>query len=343
MTMASQLAVVPADRVVQLQGASVGAIALALAAEGTGPAAVVGRADGRSMTPSEFVGSALDDLERVAVELVPAWLPEVVSIDRPDVGGVAAIRMIATARARQAHYQPSLLVELALRAMTGFPGSGPDLPIRMRAAQLARLVAEGFGRSRTVLLVEPATELTLRDRDAIVAGAGWLAHAKLPVWLVGPLPVSEDQVPLVRLEAAELRRTAPIGRPHPASTVERALEAALAAQSWAGGRRWNQPYRSDPLSPLVRLDLLWAEERCVVELDGPEHCLPDHFEADRQRDVQLQLDGYAVLRFTNARVIHDVGAVVHQIGTYLRGRRRDLMEGRTPWPAKTSPPPRTRS
>ena len=56
-----------------------------------------------------------------------------------------------------------------------------------------------------------------------------------------------------------------------------------------------------------------------VEIDGPEHCRPARFEADRQRDVQLQLDGYAVLRFTNARINHDVGAVVHQIGTLIPG------------------------
>ncbi|WP_223884102.1 DUF559 domain-containing protein [Micromonospora craniellae] len=59
----------------------------------------------------------------------------------------------------------------------------------------------------------------------------------------------------------------------------------------------------------------------------PSCCRPDRFEADRQRDVQLQLDGYAVLRFTNARVIHDVGAVVQQIGAYLRNRRRGIPEG----------------
>ncbi|MEE3919208.1 DUF559 domain-containing protein [Micromonospora sp. BRA006-A] len=113
----------------------------------------------------------------------------------------------------------------------------------------------------------------------------------------------------------------------PGSDAEKRLEAALAAQSWAAGRRWNQSYQSHRLAAPVRLDLLWPDERCVVEIDGPEHCRPVRFEADRQRDVQLQLDGYAVLRFTNARVIHDVGTVVTQIGTYLRARRRDLAEG----------------
>lgn len=65
----------------------------------------------------------------------------------------------------------------------------------------------------------------------------------------------------------------------------------------------------------------------MVEIDGPEHCRPERYELDRRRDVRLTLDGYAVLRFTNARIVHDVGAVVHEIGTFVRGRRRDTAEG----------------
>jgi very-short-patch-repair endonuclease len=154
----------------------------------------------------------------------------------------------------------------------------------------------------------------------------------MAVWLVGGAAADGDQIPVVRVPQLPGRATAAVGKPHPASAVEAALEAALAAQSWAAGRRWNQPYQSNPLSAPVRLDLVWPQERCVVELDGPEHCHPAHFEADRQRDVQLQLDGYAVLRFTNARIVHDVGTVVHQIGTYLHRRRRETAEGTPPWP-----------
>jgi hypothetical protein len=336
MTLINVLTAVPADRVVQLRGASVGTIALALAAEGTGLAAVVASTTGHRTTPGDFVGAALDDLERVAVELLPAWLPEAANIDRPDLGGLAATRMVAAARAREAHYSPVLLTELAVLALTGNRETRTEIPLRTRAAQLARLVAESFGRARLVLLAEPALDLTLQDQDAIAAGASWLAHnAGMAVWLAGTLPLIEDQIPLVRLDSTARLPVPPIGKPHPASSVEQALEAALAGQGWAAGRRWNQTYQPDPLSPPVRLDLLWDAERCVVELDGPEHCHPVHFEADRQRDVRLQLDGYAVLRFTNARVMHDVGAVVHQIGTYIRGRRHDLLEGIPPWPTAT--------
>jgi len=71
----------------------------------------------------------------------------------------------------------------------------------------------------------------------------------------------------------------------------------------------------------------WPAERCIVEIDGPEHRHALRFEADRQRDVQLHLDGYTVLRFTNARVRHDVAAVVRQIGTFIKTRRRESLEG----------------
>ncbi|MEU8242059.1 DUF559 domain-containing protein [Actinoplanes missouriensis] len=281
-------------------------------------------------TAAGFVAAVLDDMERVAAELLPVWLPEAADIRRTDLGGVAAVRIIAEARAARAHYSRPLLRDLALLALTGHRTES-RLPARARAGQLARLIAESFGRERCVLLVSPAAGITPPERDATVAGGDWLArHARAGIWLVSDALVDVERVPVVTVDGGvgePEREPVVVGRPHPASSVEAALEAALAAESWAAGRRWNQTYQPTALSAPIRLDLCWPRERCVVELDGPEHCHPVRFEADRQRDVQLQLDGYAVLRFTNARVVHDVGAVVHQIGTYIRGRRRDTAEG----------------
>jgi very-short-patch-repair endonuclease len=206
--------------------------------------------------------------------------------------------------------------------------------LESRSLGLARVVAEGFGRDGVVLLMRVDPDLTPDGERAMVAGAEWLAHqGRLGFWLVGAPLRHVDRVTAVQVTpsrtVAELSTWGPdSGRPHPASATEAALEAALARESWATGRAWNQTYQSHALTAPVRLDLLWQRERCVIEVDGPEHCHPVRFEADRRRDVQLQLDGYAVLRFTNARVSHDVGAVVHQIGTYLRARRRDIAEGR---------------
>lgn len=194
------------------------------------------------------------------------------------------------------------------------------------------MVADGFGRPRVSLLVEVPAGLDPAGERAVVAGAEWLCHhGRVAVWLAGTPLRHEDRVAAVALTQAAVTPPPPapavLGRPHPGSTTEAALEAALAAESWAAGRVWNHYHQPHPLTPPVCLDLLWPAERCVVEVDGPEHCRPDRFEADRQRDVRLQMDGYAVLRFTNARINHDVGAVVHQIGTVIRARRRDLAEG----------------
>jgi hypothetical protein len=111
------------------------------------------------------------------------------------------------------------------------------------------------------------------------------------------------------------------GRPHPESRAEQALEAALAACDWAVGRVWNQTFQPHILANLIRVDLLWAEERCVVEVDGPDHCGVLKFEADRRRDVHLQLEGFAVLRFTNDQILGDVATVRSQIERFIQSRR----------------------
>ena len=117
------------------------------------------------------------------------------------------------------------------------------------------------------------------------------------------------------------------GRPHPASPSERALEAALGSRGWAAGRGWNQTLCPHPLAGPVRVDLLWQAERCVVEVDGPDHRGALKFAADRSRDVRLQLAGYAVLRFTDDQVLTDAQGVIRQIELFLRDRRRATQEG----------------
>jgi very-short-patch-repair endonuclease len=47
------------------------------------------------------------------------------------------------------------------------------------------------------------------------------------------------------------------------------------------------------------VDFLWPAERLVVEVDGwDSHGTRSAFEADRERDTQLKLLGYEVVRFT---------------------------------------------
>ncbi len=407
MSVVDFLADVPVDRVVSLPGVRVDDLARAIAWGQGELAAIVIRPPASCATPGAFAEAAVGDLERAAVELLPAWLPGAGS-SRIDVGGLAAARLLAAEHARQTHYPRSFLIDLAVLALTGLRPAGSGLlPLRVRARELARLVAGAFGRRRMVLLVDVTggrqpraghrdsqaghREAAAADPGAVVAGAEWLVHSGGPaVWLFG---AESDRIPAVHLTypqpASGTTRPQPVGgttgpepmggmtrpesvggvvlagetassaaragdsdlpaavgslasgsvaesgSPHPASAVEAALEAALAVEPWAAGRRWNAHYQTNVLTSPVRLDLFWPLERCVVEIDGPEHCHPRRFDEDRRRDVQLQIDGYAVLRFTNARITHDVGAVVHQIGTFLRDRRRDTSGRTPPWPEMT--------
>jgi hypothetical protein len=326
--------------VVALRDGDVDAIAGTLAqTAGVLPAAVAYHAQA-ARTPAEFVRAILDDLEADAIGLFPAWLPGAEHVQAPGGAGLAAVRAMATDRAaHSAHFSP-FLSDLAALALSGAHSTRGRFTPEIRAAGLVRVIADGLGRQHMVLLVDLPDRLSDDHERALVAGCEWLAScARIGIWLTGARLRTVDW-----LASATLSQTAPpagarsgpvaavpgvVGTPHPRSAAEALLEAALVVRPWAVGRMWNQSYQSHPLRAPVRLDLLWPAERCVVEIDGPEHCHPVQFETDRRRDVQLQLDGYAVLRFTNARIRHDVETVVNQIGTFIQARRRESSERTT--------------
>jgi hypothetical protein len=329
-----QLARVPFGRVVHFSGVSTGDVAAAVARFDDLPAAIV-VAPSATGSVGAFVAEVLDTLDAVARQLLPGWLPEAEGLDGPQGAALAAIRAVATERARVAGYSSAFLADLAERALTGRPSRARLRP-EVRVAGLARVVSTGFQRDRLVLVMpaEARSGQALAD-SIVVAASEWLAdRGRLGVWIAGAESPNPERVGTVRFETdvASTRSRAGeaktvLGRPHPRSGVEAALEAVLARQEWAYGRIWNGTYQPTLVRSPIRPDLLWPAERVVVELDGLEHCRPEQYDADRVRDVQLQLDGYAVLRFTNARVIHDIQAVAAQIEHLIRARRHDLAKG----------------
>jgi very-short-patch-repair endonuclease len=268
--------------------------------------------------------------------------------------------------ATSAHFGPFLadLAERSLRHRDR-PRDSPEPPREsafapaVRAAGLARVIAAGYDRASAVLLIEVPAGLAASDGRTLVSGAEWIAeHSGWGVWLTGTRPQSVDRIdghrvrlpddllsltrelpvepepaelgaarrPAVLPEVAVVRSPAVAGAPRADSPAELALESALRGHSWAAGRLWNQTYQPDPLASTYRLDLWWKTEHCVVEVDGPEHRSAIHYADDRRRDVRLQLDGHAVLRFTNAQVLDDVHLVVSQIECLLRSRRPPTLE-----------------
>ena len=68
--------------------------------------------------------------------------------------------------------------------------------------------------------------------------------------------------------------------------------------------------RQKPIGPYI-VDFVCFEPRLVIELDGGQHA--DQMAYDHKRDVFLQAQGFAVLRFWNNQALSETGAVLEAI------------------------------
>jgi very-short-patch-repair endonuclease len=59
------------------------------------------------------------------------------------------------------------------------------------------------------------------------------------------------------------------------------------------------------------LDFYCAEAKLVVEVDGPIHLQKKRY--DRERTIWLEVSGFEVVRFTNARVFGQIEEVLSEI------------------------------
>ncbi|WP_459798750.1 DUF559 domain-containing protein [Herbidospora sp. RD11066] len=306
--------------------------------------AIVTYSAGESGSVQEMVEGVLRELEILAVALFPAWLPEGDKISDTSSLGRAAVRSLAARLAAGSRHFGPFLADLAERSLRRDPEPSARFPAEARAAGLARVLASAFRRERAVLVVYVPEGLSPHGETVLVAGCEWLAYrAAIGVWLVGPevrrvesvqVRVREEVVALVRELPPRERETQKVyvppiaGRPHPFSWAEQTLEKALRECAWARGRAWNQTYPSvSQLSMRFRPDLMWSEERCVVEIDGPEHRGARQSEYDRWRDAHLEKDGYTVFRFTNEQIESDLLTIVRQIEKFLCGQRSGTIEG----------------
>lgn len=335
----------PLDQPIVIEGPNASALALSIEPLPADAPAVITYEAAAPRRAAHLIDDLLARLDRVARELFPAWLPTAATIDDPAGAGAVAVRSIALRAADgSGHYGP-FLADLAERALCGTAVHDRFTP-EIRAGELAKVIARSFDRERTAVLMSVPPGLTLENEQALATAGRWLADCGgYGIWLTGcafesvdvlrvpfrPPPVGTmlTEEPAAAGEstvAGAVGYPAIAGQPHPASRIERSLEVALGGVEWAVGREWNQLHQAHPLTNPVRVDLLWRAERCIVEIDGSEHRQPDRYAADRQRDVLLQLAGYAVLRFTNTQVTQHRDLVMSQIRQFLDGRRAEYCE-----------------
>jgi very-short-patch-repair endonuclease len=328
---------VPTDRVVRIAGASDEQLAVGLdPLPRDAPAVIRYRVATAPVSPLAVVDDALDRLEVVARELFPAWLPDADVVTTSSDFDRRVVRDLARRMASTTEHYGPFVADVAEAALCGRPAMR-RFDAETRARGLARIIGDAYRRDAVVLLVEDAA-LADTAQHCVAAACEWLAaHGAFGVWLGGQALPAVDRFPtwllavptfVERLTPSDAAPLAPgieypavAGRPHPASIAEQTLERCLAQCDWALGRVWNQVHAGHSLVPPIRVDLMWPRERCVVEIDGPDHRGVLKYADDRRRDNGLVLDGFAVLRFTNDEIDDDPARVVGTIERLLVEKR----------------------
>ncbi|MGN5238245.1 endonuclease domain-containing protein [Rhodococcus sp. SJ-3] len=319
----------PVDRVVHLDGADAATVADALDPLPPAASVVSGYHVTNASTGSDVAGRILDECETAAHTLFLQWMPGARVLDGHSGLDITAVRALTSGLVTPKY--GSFLADLAEASVLGGRLDPARYSAEVRAAGLARVLASAYGREHVVLAVT-ADPLPVEEQHVLAAALEWLTgRDRFGIWLIGdPIP-AVDRFPVVRVGPARppaaatpvtrrLRLPAPLGRPHPASDAEQLLESVLSTCDWAGDRQWNRTWSAGPLDAPIRVDLMFPEARCVVEIDGDDHRRPEKFAADRRRDVHLQLAGFAVLRFTNDHVLGDATAVADLIARCLATR-----------------------
>lgn len=339
----------PAGQLIRLDGAQAYHLARSLDPLPPDAPAVISYSPVPGSSVDACVAQALNVLERVAIEMFPAWLPDAAGIAGPQGAGEAAVRLVARNLAANTEHFGPFLAELAVRALRGRPVSTSRFSTEQRAAGLARVMAASFHRSNAALLIDMPGGLTENAEHCLVAAARWLVHhGHFTIWLTGAPLRFVDWVSQVTVDSGpnasevappsgetpdgsdreEPFATAPaeIGKPRANSAAEKALELALKECAWATGRKWNSWCLPHPLAAPISPDLLWENEMFIVEIDGSDHRRRAKFAQDRTRDAGLMLAGYVVLRFTNEQVLHDMSQVLSIIQNLLTNRRNIVHE-----------------
>jgi very-short-patch-repair endonuclease len=174
-----------------------------------------------------------------------------------------------------------------------------------------------------VLVLVPRTLADRPALDSILYGA---EH-------VGPAGAMDapSEVRTRPLREARHRVFPIIGRPHPFSPGEKLLATTL---------------RNDPdLAPLfgfnlfvetvkgtrLLVDVLWAAGKVVVEVDSYQyHGGREAFATDRQRDYELGISGYTVLRLTHDEVLDHTSTAMAKIRDVV-ARHRARPKSITRW------------
>ncbi len=279
----------------------------------------------------------LQTVAEVVTALFPAWFPEGAGIDRPGGGGVRAVEGVARSVANSTELFAPFLVRMASSALKQEEPNISDFPREVVAAETTKLLRRAFSIERVILILSPENVRDELGLAQLERAAIWMhEHSSLVIWVVGAASARMPRIPIQSVMGRDsgskpvsetggstlvVDITPLAGRPNPLSRAEQRLEARLASLPWARGRAWNQTWAADSLHNPICVDIMWKQEKCVVEIDGADHLNQAKFRADRRRDRILQLAGFTVLRFTNEDIHEDLEQVTSLLERIITSRR----------------------
>lgn len=112
------------------------------------------------------------------------------------------------------------------------------------------------------------------------------------------------------------------GKPHPLSDVEKRLFDALGNDPELTALFTFNTMIETVQGSKPKVDLVWQGGKLIVEIDGTSHNSRTAFIGDRQRDYELLLSGYTVLRLVNEEVQQDLALAIEKIRGITRIQNR---------------------
>ncbi len=241
----------------------------------------------------------LDDLADLALATWPAWPPSPLAPWRR-----AADRLAAAGR--RPRFSQRVPAATQFRAL--YPAAGApillfplDAHCAERAAPLIATLEWACRHGAAAIALLPEMPPLEAPWDRVLHGALVLTPAPPP--------------------SAVARLVPPVSPGPRGSAVERRMRAALRDAPDLAGLFANEVTLRLGPAFTPRVDLLWAQGKVVVELDGLEHERDPTYGADRHRDYELLVAGYLVLRLTNAEVELDLARTLDKVRRVVNLRR----------------------
>ncbi|MEZ4870255.1 MAG: DUF559 domain-containing protein [Caldilineaceae bacterium] len=156
---------------------------------------------------------------------------------------------------------------------------------------------------------------TTTARVALLAPPGLARHAELESLAYHAVTVGTATPPVATVDETARSSVWPLqGRPHPFSPGEQLLAERLVQDRELAPLFVYNECIETVCQSRYWVDLLWHAGQVVVEIDGyRNHSSRTAFHQDRQRDYELLLSGYRVLRLPHDEVMADVAMALAKI------------------------------